>query len=515
MAPAFCLEGNVSNWANTNTSFKQATGQVRLTMRDGTIVGPITLQDALAGDGYIEARGTGDYSAIEFIGRKRVDGRHVQSIEFVDHCALVQDSLRLADADRDAIHAEVGRVMAGVKPNKHDGDAQREIWEGNFGARLATTDTKGVTTIKSIRTDESRSMELLVPALSTHSDTSLFKTPQGKYVLHDAGATSEEIDEILSMVNPDPDGMRRIAILITHPDYDHYKGLSRLLERTMGESADVDVEEIIISIDPDRLVYPHGIDSAPVKPAFRNLLKKLVGSDSSNPIWSVVTKSSLCARFCKDSTGKLRINRRSTWADTRTCVRGLEWNSGEPGLRVRFYIPSAAAEDRLAGESEKRHARNLITRYLNEKTLFSVLDLGDASPTQIRELVNKDARSTDRPSHPRYPDLVSTVVKWPHHAWVPKGADRALMIDFLIAYAPRELVVNAEAKVSDQQLSSIKALVREAIEMASRAGIRLDILVTVTKGHKYLRYVGKLDACTDLDQCAMAHESGFYGLSRG
>lgn len=483
VATAYCLEEHVKGVPDDGEPLTTGVGSIELTLVGGELIAPVDLQTALD-KGYLTTEGTDTalhvrLRAGQYRERDEEEGTPVQSVRFLEGSAVFQKEIDLSLFNRAALGVEVRRALDGIdaEPTSHNGSVwpdQRRLWSRGFGVLETVVEVEGrqTLTIKGLHFDPNSHLEMVFPALQHHGDSSLLRTPGGRYVLHDAGATESEMDALLAHVQPSDDGVRRVSIIITHPDYDHYRGLERFLQAVNSDEG-WDVDEVFVGVDPNTLEYERDIEATQYRERFRRVLHLLRGDEeqddgtwkaASEPLWSLLQDFDGYARFIgpsKDGLSiagndlravpSLRYGDHLVEADKPRVWRFV---TGEDGIEVQFVVPSTSLASKISRSNQERHARNIITRYSHFG--FSLLDLGDASAQQLGELIVSDHGLAEKaakvarragddqfvavaeahtrrvskglggrrfPSSGRYKpvsrDLEAFTVKWPHHASVP------------------------------------------------------------------------------------------------
>jgi hypothetical protein len=318
----------------------------------------------------------------------------------------------------------------------------RSAWHDNtraFGAHRPDTGTSGrrMTTIELLWRDPASQLTQRFIDLGGRGDATLLTTPNGNRILIDSGMTREAADRIAEVLPSE----LRLTVFGTHPDVDHIGNFAPLMRN--GRLA---VEEFVMS---------SFVTHTRTQRALLDLLKTLGYTETrfANSAFSDWRRGQRAPSYTRMPLSPSIGNQRSEIA--------LFTATPEEGIRVdvmQLRNPTTSNES------------SLITAVSHNG--HTTLHAADMAPETIRTL-NEHYRKEERA---RGGNEASTgtagqlpanvdVLKYPHHAWLPKDAETIReWAQLLRTWNPGEVILSVGlTDLPGQSADKVRAFLEEVL----------------------------------------------------
>lgn len=359
LVPAYCMEKGVPGFPSSSLQLPTTRGRVRIEFRDNS-KGAIDIESQEAvSKGLVSFSGAPE--DISYTATVRAH-ESVARLEFIEGTTLAQEEIKLSSGEWDQIHKQSKEILERVDPEKTRSENQKVV---HLNRKLFIESQLPGENLRLFRTtdcDPATFIRTTYPRLRSQGDASLIRSPGGQYVLHDAGADASEMKQILDSIEPDKTGIKRIAVCITHADYDHYKGLVWLIEQQRVSNGLLNIEAILIGADAQQIAAYQGNER------FSATFKKLLASIFSD--YDLAASSGAYAKFLKHGTLKDSLDFSPSLFEDSIAVSIDD---------LRLSILQFPGGDH-------RHANNIITRYAYKQ--FSIADYSDAMPEHFRQMLS-------------------------------------------------------------------------------------------------------------------------------
>lgn len=513
---AYCMESRVTAGATRTDKPKCIYGSVTLHWIDGR---KEVTQLSQATEKLLTITGDNGSYCGNSLAFKSHDKKLIQ-VEFHEPVILSFDD-GLAESSL-AIYAQhftaVSLALAKERPTVQAFDNERQylqfaLWRSDLPFTKVESGQNFVDAFKSPRAQDVGST-LRFFRLSTQSDCSLLTTFDGKYVIHDIGATEAEVKRLLEQVRIGEDGKRRIALVITHAHRDHYNGLMFLLK-----SKDVVIDYILLGLPSENSEIL--TDDAKNKGRFARLLREVrdlgfeVDKSSKVPVNITLLKGG------QDIPGRPLQLLSTHWrSDT---LEMIPMEVGDVSMKLYWLHAQKDVESPLKdphrhnivalydcrgtktldfGDADERHVYALLERHLwalkqkqvsdqfestiQERSRQDVAVMGELrkfEKTAIEPPPKGSVEDEDFFKQIKSAYLHVDVLKWPHHAWYPDTAEGQKLMKVLLKMArPREVVIAIKGEVNGgpkaaERVEKIKNLISEVCKEERQRGCALDIEV--------------------------------------
>jgi len=519
VAPGYCLHELGKGAPAANAPLQAISGRVTLSYRDRPSRS-MSLAEAFQ-SGELKTQGFRRNSQNGIFAATFIAAANVTSVAFDTHSAVGDNSVSVQGLSAPQRQAVIDHTFRYFDPAKSERANQQALWNAPLEWIEEVAATPGERVLRPVVFDPARHMQVRFLRLGSQADASLVVTPGGRAMLHDIGGSEEATLEMLQRI-PLVNGQRRVAVVITHGDADHYRGLYSAMKKGKLKELGVVIDEVIIGVAEP--VSKKGVLKNPAGYArsFVEFVELLLKNDfEEHPAFPHF------ARFVRKSVAPLRITQSLESVYFRQIdpaypeIFKLDL---EPGFDLRILRTAQPAT--MAGD---RHAYNLVMQYQHQGT--TVMDMGDASLAQIKEMIRVPGALEESwikwtqheiallKAEPQTPLVVreletlakeerelsgelaawrqnpfgagnsyslkhdiqkARVLKWPHHAWRPTSAmDRNILKAFLRAVRPDRIIVsipeNAPA-ATQSRLADIRQLVNDA--MAEDGQLQIQVHTT-------------------------------------